>query len=47
VLKGSHKGEKGKVLERNKKAEKVIIQTFSELEIITVSEDDISEYIEL
>lgn len=46
-MRGSHIGERGKVLKNDKQAEKVVVQTEAELELITVHEDDLSEYAEL
>jgi ribosomal protein L24 len=41
ILKGSHHGQKGQVFQRDKKKEKVTVQTFNELELVNLSEDDV------
>ena len=45
VVKGKYIGEKATLMQREKKTEQVVIQTRSELELVTVGEDDVSEYV--
>lgn len=47
VVKGAHLGERGRVVAREKKREKVVVQTHSELELLTLDEDEVCEYVDL
>lgn len=44
VLAGNHKHEKGKLLERNSERGKGVVQLFDDMNVITLSLDDIAEY---
>ena len=46
IVRGSHNGEKATLMQRDKKKEQVVVQTQSELELVTVGEDDVSEFVE-
>lgn len=45
ILKGPHQGEKGRVYQRDKHKEKLIVQTTTELEMVTLTEDDVAEFV--
>jgi ribosomal protein L24 len=47
VVRGSHTGDRGKVLKNDRQSEKVVVQTEAELELITVAQDDLTEYVDL
>lgn len=42
IVRGSHSGEKAKVVKTDKKTEKVVVETQSELEVLMLDEDDVS-----
>ena len=44
VLRGEHRGSKGKLLQRNKKTEKAVVQLYDDSEIVTVSMEDVAEF---
>ena len=46
IVRGSHHGGKATLMQRDKKKEQVVVQTQSELELVTVGEDDVSEFVE-
>lgn len=45
VLSGEHKGERGKLLERNSKKNKAVVQLEEDLNIVNLTYDDVSEYL--
>jgi hypothetical protein len=44
ILTGRHKCEKGKLLERNSEKGKGVVQLFEDMNVVTLSLDDIAEY---
>jgi hypothetical protein len=46
ILRGNHCGEQAVVFQREKKSERVVVQTVGELELVDLSEDDVAEYVE-
>lgn len=42
IVRGEHMGAKASVMERKKSKGKIVVQTVEELEIIKLSEDDVS-----
>ena len=44
VVMGKYKGEKGKLIERNSKKNKAVIQLEDDLNIVNLTFDDVSEY---
>jgi hypothetical protein len=44
VLTGSHKYEKGKLLERNSDKGRGVVQLYEDMNVVTLSLDDIAEY---
>jgi len=45
ILKGIHRGEPAKLLERDKKKNKVVLQIIQDLSIVEMTQDDCSLYI--
>ena len=45
ILKGSNRGEIAKLLERDKKKNKVVLQVLEDLSIVELTQDDCSMYI--